>query len=199
LIEAQEQERARIGRELHDDTLQKLALLAVDIGRVAETPTQIPTRMKELRTQVDEISKEIQALSHDLHAVNLEYLGVVSGIRSWCIEFERRHKILVAFDSNVRTPLPRPIGIALFRIAQEALHNAHKHSGVNRVEVSLAERENEVYLLIHDWGRGFNMDDVHCGLGLISMRERARLIGGNLTIDSQPERGTRIQVRVTVP
>jgi PAS domain S-box-containing protein len=196
LIEAQEQERARIGRELHDDTLQRLALLAMDIGRIAETPVQIPTRLQELRAQVDGISKDVQALSHDLHASNLEYLGVVSGIRSWCNDFEKRHHMQVVFRSNISASLPRPIGIALFRIVQEGLHNALKHSGTNRVEVSLAERQNEVYLLIEDAGRGFDIDDVHCGLGLISMRERARLIGGNFAIDSGTNRGTKIKVQV---
>jgi PAS domain S-box-containing protein len=196
LIEAQEQERARIGRELHDDILQRLASLAMDIGRVAEVPSEIPMRLQGLRAQVDEISREVQALSHDLHASDLEYLGGVSGIRSWCIDFARRHNLVVAFNSNVQNPLPRPIAAPLFRIAQEALHNALKHSGTNQVEIDLAEISKEVHLLIRDAGRGFNLEDVNGGLGLVSMRERARLIGGSMTIDSKPDHGTSISVNV---
>jgi signal transduction histidine kinase len=168
----------------------------MDIGRMAEAPDHIPTRLQALRAKVDEVANDIRALSNDLHASNLEYLGGVSGIRSWCIDFANRHKMQVAFDSDVQTPLPRPIGIALFRIAQEALHNALKHSGTDRVTVSLVERSNELILLIQDPGRGFRTEQVHRGLGLVSMRERARLIGGSLNIDSEPQRGTSIHVTV---
>ena len=196
LIEAQEQERARIGRELHDDTSQKLALLALDIGRITGNSADISSHLKALRAQVDQISKDIHALSHDLHAANLEYLGVVDGIGNWCTVFGERHKMLVTFSSDVQTILPHQTGISLFRIAQEALQNALKHSGTNQVEVRFVERSNEIHLLIRDLGRGFAIDHVHVGLGLISMRERARLIGGTLTIDSGPERGTSIEVRV---
>jgi PAS domain S-box-containing protein len=196
LIEAQEQERARIARDLHDDILQRLALLAIDIDRMAQTPDHIPNRLPELRAQVDEIATEIRALSNDLHSSNLEYLGGVSGIRSWCLDFAKRQKMQVAFNSDVQTALPRAIGIALFRIAQEALHNALKHSGADRVTVSLVEQSNEVTLLIQDSGRGFKVERVHRGIGLASMGERAQLIGGSLNIDSEPERGTSIHVRV---
>jgi PAS domain S-box-containing protein len=196
LIEAQEQERVRIGRELHDDTMQKLALLAIDIERITGGSTDIKRRLKGLRAKVDEISDDIRALSHDLHAASLEYVGVVDGIANWCTDFGERHKILITFSSDVQTRLPHQIGISLFRIVQAALQNALKHSGTTRVEISFVERSNEIHLLIHDFGRGFEVDDVRGGLGLISMRERARLIGGSLIIDAKRERGTSIEVRV---
>jgi PAS domain S-box-containing protein len=199
LIEAQEEERARIGRELHDDTCQRLALLAMDIERIAQSPPDISGRLQGLRAQVDEIAEELRVLSHDLNAVNLEYLGVIAGIRSWCTDFGKRHGMLIDFDSDVQTLLPRTLGIALFRVTQESLQNALKHSGEKRVKVSLAECSNEVHLLIHDAGRGFNIGGVIGGLGLISMRERARLIGGSLSIDSKPGHGTSIHVRAPLP
>ena len=90
LIAAQEQERARIGRELHDDINQRLAMLGVELERLKENPSEIQSRVQELRKQTSEISNDVQALSHDLHSSKLEYLGVVSGIRSWCQEFSER-------------------------------------------------------------------------------------------------------------
>jgi PAS domain S-box-containing protein len=195
LIDAQELERTRIGRELHDDVGQRLAMLAIDLGQI-ETSAQHSNLLGELREQLNKIASDVQALSHDLHAANLEYLGIVAGIESWCFEFGKRHNILISFESDVRTPISPTIGISLFRITQEALHNALKHSGTDRVEVNLIEQSNEVHLRIQDAGQGFNMDDVHGGLGLISMRERARLINGTVNIESKQKGGTKIYVRV---
>ena len=196
LIEAQEQERARIGRELHDDIGQRLALLALDIDLLQENPSKISLRLRDLRTQIDEISGDIQSLSHDLHAVKLEYLGIVAGIKSWCVDFGVRFKIQISFSGNLRTQLPRSIGICLFRVVQEALHNVVKHSGAKRAEVNLRECPSEVHLVIRDAGRGFDANEVRGGLGLISMRERIRLVNGAISIDSKPRRGTTIYVRV---
>jgi PAS domain S-box-containing protein len=198
LIEAQEQERARIGRELHDDVCQRLALLAINLRRVDETSAQQADLLKELRTQLNEISMDIQGLSRDLHASSLEYLGIVAGIESWCFEFGKRHNILINFKSDVRTPISPTIGISLFRITQEALNNALKHSRTDRIDVNLFERANEVHLVIQDAGRGFNIDEVRGGLGLISMRERARLMKGTVNIESKQNGGTKIYVRVPI-
>ena len=196
LIEAQEQERARIGRELHDDIGQRLALLALDIDLLRQNPSRMSLRLRDLRTQIDEISVDIQSLSHDLHAAKLEYLGAVAGIKSWCMDFGQRFKIPISFNGNVRTKLPQSIGICLFRVVQEALHNVVKHSGAKRAEVTLKECPNEVHLVIKDGGRGFDEHEVRGGLGLISMRERIRLAGGAITLDSGPGCGTTIYVRV---
>lgn len=197
LIEAHEQERARIGRELHDDIGQRLALLALDIDLFrGKKPSSTPASLRDIRTQVDEITRDIQSLSHDLHAAKLEYLGAIPGIRSWCIDFGARYKIQIVFSSDVRTSLPGGVAVCLFRVVQEAIQNVVKHSGTNRAEVSFAERGNEVHLVINDAGRGFDTREVKGGLGLISMRERIRLLGGTLTIDSGLMRGTSILVRV---
>jgi PAS domain S-box-containing protein len=101
LIEAQEQDRARIGRELHDDTNQRLAMLAIELGRLQEDPSESQSRLQELRKQVTEISNDVQALSHDLHSSKLEYLGAVAGIKSWCKEFAERQNVDIDFRSSV--------------------------------------------------------------------------------------------------
>lgn len=196
LIEAQEQDRVRIGRQLHDDIGQRLALLALDIDLLRENPSRIPRELRRLRSQIDEILQDIQFLSHDLHAAKLEYLGAVEGMKSWCKDFATRYKLSLDFSSDVPTPLPGAVGIGLFRVVQEALQNVVKHSGTDRAEVSLKECSNEVRLVIRDSGRGFDTREVRDGLGLVSIRERIRLLDGTVTIESLPMRGTSILVRV---
>jgi PAS domain S-box-containing protein len=197
LIEAQEQERARIGRELHDDINQRLAMLAVELEQLQDNP-DIGSRLRELRKQTTEISNDVQALSHELHSSKLEYLGVVAGIKSWCREFGERQKMEVEFKSDVASVLPLDLGVCLFRVLQEALHNAVKYSGTKRVEVQLTEHSNEVHLIVRDSGKGFDIEAARQGrgLGLISMQERVRLMSGTISIESKPMGGTTIHVRV---
>jgi PAS domain S-box-containing protein len=198
LIEAQEQERARIGRELHDDINQRLAMLAVELEHLKENPSEIESRVQELRKQTAEISNDVQGLSHDLHSSKLEYLGVVAGMKSWCREFGERQKLEIDYRHDVRSSLPAEIGLCLFRVLQEALHNAAKHSGVKRVEVQLREEPGEIHFIVSDLGRGFDVEAVKQGkgLGLISMRERVRLVNGTISIESKPMAGTTVHVRV---
>jgi len=197
LIDAEEQERARIGRELHDDINQRLSMLAVELEQLEHDPSNVAQRARELRAQAAEISSDVQALSHELHSSKLEYLGVVAGIRSWCKEFGERRKIEVDFRSDVSSFLPPEIGLTLFRILQEALHNVAKHSGVKSVEVQMREHQGEIQLIISDPGKGFDPEDVRDkGLGLTSMRERVRLVNGTIEIHSKPMAGTTIQVLV---
>jgi signal transduction histidine kinase len=200
LIEAQEQERTRIGRELHDDINQRLALLAVELEQLQDNPSEGQTRLPELRKQITELSNDVQALSHELHSSKLEYLGVVSGIRSWCNEFGERQAMTIDFKSDVSSVVPLDIGISLFRVLQEALHNALKHSGVKRIEVQLREESGEIHLTIRDLGKGFDIEAARQGrgLGLTSMHERIRLVNGTITIESKPMGGTTIHVRVPV-
>ncbi|HEV2731241.1 MAG TPA: PAS domain S-box protein [Terriglobales bacterium] len=126
LIEAQEQERARIGRELHDDINQRLAMLAVELEQLQDNPAEVGSRLQELRKQATEISDDVQALSHELHSSKLEYLGIVAGIKSWCREFGERQRMEVEFKSDVVSVLPLDVGVCFFRVLQEALHNAVK-------------------------------------------------------------------------
>jgi PAS domain S-box-containing protein len=198
LIESQEQERTRIGRELHDDINQRLAMLAIGLEQLQTNPLKVRSHLQELREETAAISSAVQALSHELHSSKLEYLGVVSGMESWCREFGERQKMQIDFGSDVSGPLPFEIGLALFRVLQEALHNAVKHSGVKRVEVQVAEQSNEVHLLVRDSGSGFDMEAVKggSGLGLLSMQERVRLVNGAISFESKPMGGTTIRVRV---
>jgi signal transduction histidine kinase len=198
LIDSQEQERARIGRELHDDINQRLVMLNLELEQLHENPSEIESRVQDLRKGMAELSSDVQALSHDLHASKLEYLGVIAGMRSWCAEFTGRHKMEIDFKSDVPGDLPLDVGLPLFRVLQEALHNALKHSGVRRVKVRLHKDSNEIHLTISDLGKGFEVEPAlrGRGLGLTSMWERVRLVNGTFSIQSKPMCGTTIHVRV---
>jgi PAS domain S-box-containing protein len=198
LVEAQEQERARIARELHDDINQRLAMLAIELEQLQDDPSEVRSRVQELRKRTTEISNDVQALSHDLHSSQLDYLGVVAGMKSWCKEFGERQGMQIACRHDVRSTLPPEIGLCLFRILQEALHNVSKHSGVKQIEVQLREESGEIHLTVSDSGRGFNVEAVKQGkgLGLMSMQERVRLVNGMIEIQSKPMGGTTIHARV---
>lgn len=188
----------RIGRELHDDVSQRLALLAIALEQLERNPSKIQSRLRKLREEAFEISDDVEALSHELHSSKLQYLGVVAGIKSWCKEFGERQNMVIDLRTDVATVLPWEIGICLFRVLQEALHNAIKYSGVKRVDVRLMEEPNQVHLIVSDSGKGFDVDSAMQGkgLGLTSMRERVRSVNGTIEIESKPMGGTAIEVRV---
>jgi len=202
LVEAQEQERTRIARELHDDIGQRLAILEIGLVQLQQNhpglPSEVVNRMHELQQQSSQISADVQTLSHDLHCSQLEYLGVVAGMKSWCKEFGERQGMQIDCTHDVRSTLPPEIGLCLFRVLQEALHNAAKHSGVKRIEVELSEYSGEIHLTIRDLGKGFDVEAASQGrgLGLTSMQERVRLVNGTIMIQSKPMGGTTIYVRV---
>jgi signal transduction histidine kinase len=198
LVEAQEQERARIARELHDDINQRLAILAIELQQLQDDPSEVRRRLQELRKRTIEISNDVQSLSHDLHSSSLEHLGAVAGIKGWCKEFARRQKMEIDCSHDVRSILPPEIGLCLFRVLQEALHNASKHSGVKQIKVQLREESGEIHLTVSDSGRGFDVEAAKQGkgLGLTSMRERVRLVNGTISTQSKPMGGTKIYVRV---
>lgn len=199
VIESQEQERARIGRELHDDINQRLAMLAVELEQVQGNPSEVASRVQELRKQTIEISNDVQALSHELHSSKLEYVGAIKGMKRWCMEFGERQGIQIEFKSTeVQGSVAPETGLCLFRVLQEALHNASKHSGAGRVEVQLREDSGEIHLVISDSGRGFDSETAMQGggLGLVSMRERVQLVNGTIAVESMLHGGTTIHVRV---
>jgi PAS domain S-box-containing protein len=202
LIEAQEQERARIGRDLHDDVVQRLALLAIELERVQQnlpdSASVLLTRVGEIRKRTLEISTSVQTMSHELHSSKLEYLGIVATARSFCKEFAEQSRVEIDFKSDdVPTPLPPEISLCLFRVLQESLHNAAKHSGVGHFEVRLWGTSREIHLAVSDLGEGFDKETAlkGSGLGLTSMQERLKLVNGELSIESQPRRGTTIHAR----
>jgi PAS domain S-box-containing protein len=200
LVEAQEQERSRIGRELHDDISQRLALLAMELDQLEKGPSKLSVQLQKLQKQLTDISIDVQALSHDLDTSKLEYLGVAAGMKSWCKEFGERHQMKIDFKSDGADVLPLDIGRPLFRVLQEALNNAGKYSGVKRVEVQLRRESGGIHLIVSDSGRGFDVEEAvkGKGLGLTSMQERVRLMNGTLAIDSKPACGTRIHVNVKI-
>jgi PAS domain S-box-containing protein len=203
LIEAQEQERTRIARELHDDINQQLALVVISFDELKLQPprsrAELLTRLEEVGNRTIEVSNAVQALSHELHSSKLEYLGLVGGMQGFCREFSDQHKVEVEFShEHVPDSVPTEISLCLFRILQGALRNALKHSGVKSFEVRLYGTTGGIHLSVRDQGKGFDLEQVLSGhgIGLISMRERTRLVNGTISIESKPNCGTTIDVDV---
>jgi PAS domain S-box-containing protein len=203
LVEAQEEERSRIARELHDDISQRLALLAMQLDRMRQdlpaSATDLKQDLWEAREQTSKLGNDIQALSHRLHSSKLQYRGIVAAAQSFCHELAEQHHVEIDFTHADMPPaVPENISLCLFRVLQEALRNAVQHSGVRHFDVALRGDPDGVRLTVRDAGLGFDPEGVmnNRGLGLVSMLERVTLVKGAFSIDSQPERGTTINVRV---
>jgi PAS domain S-box-containing protein len=202
LIEAQEQERTRIGRELHDDIGQRLAMLAVELQQLHQDPHNLPevrSRVGELQKQTCDIATDIQSLSHELHSAKLQYMGIAAAIKGFCQEFGQKQKVKIDFRTHdLPSPLSPDISLCFFRVLQEGLNNAAKHSGVRNFEVRLWGTSDDIHLTISDSGAGFDREAAKAGrgLGLISMQERLKLVDGTFLIESLPQRGTTIHARV---
>ena len=203
LIEAQEKERSRIARDLHDDICQRLALLSMELEQANRNgaPPSTKKYLREIQQHCAEITGDIQSLSHHLHSSKLEYLGIVAAIRSFCNEFAKQHDVSIDFrDENVPTHLPKDISLCLFRVAQEGLQNAVKYSGAIRFSVDVRSTGDEIQLAVSDAGEGFDVEQVkrNRGLGLVSMQERVHLVHGRFNVESRPGGGTRIVAVVPV-
>ena len=205
LVDAQEAERARIARELHDDVNQRIALAATDIEKLKQdlptSTTELRDRLAEVWRQLIAVSTGVQSISHQLHSPQLEYLGIVAAIRSFCREFAARTSVEINFKADdVPNTVSHDVSLCLFRIVQEALQNATKHSQVRHFEVTLSSLGNQLHLIVSDRGIGFDADkpNSQTGLGLISMRERVRLVNGTISIESKRMSGTTIHVRVPI-
>jgi signal transduction histidine kinase len=202
MIEAQEQERTRIARELHDDVGQRLALFSINLAQLHPSPTDSPeicSRTAELNNQISDIATDIQALSHRLHSSKLEYLGLATAMRGFCKEFGEQQKVEIDFETHdLPSSLSPDISLCLFRVLQEALHNSAKYSGVRNFEVRSWGTPTEVHLTVSDFGSGFDIDAAKAGrgLGLISMDERLKILNGTLSIQSQLKRGTTVHAFV---
>lgn len=204
LLEAQEQERAFIARELHENINQRIALISVNLDRLKQelppTGENAKQRLDEICSTLSDLGTDVQILSHHLHSSKLDYLGIAATASSLCRELSEKHGIRIDFRSEEIPPdLNKEISLCLFRVLQEALQNAIRHSRSTHFEVSLARKLNTIELAVRDWGIGFDQRKIlrEQGLGLTSMRERLRLCHGNLVIESEPGCGTRI--RATVP
>jgi signal transduction histidine kinase len=199
LIDAQEEERKRIAREIHDDYNQRLAVLANDLEELAEhnggSPVGPGQRLHQLWNGVSELAADLHHLSHSLHSSTLENLGLVAGVKAFCGEFADQQQMQVHFvHENVPHAIPADVALCLFRITQEGLRNIKRHSGTNRAEVRLEGLEEKLHLSVADPGRGFDVNkrSPQSGIGIRSMEERLRSLGGHLEVHSRPMEGTRI-------
>ena len=203
LITAQELERSRIARELHDDINQQVAMLAIELQQLEsflpESSPEGRERVQALWKKTHGLSKEIQHLSHQLHSAKLEHLGITAALRGLCEEFSAQHKIKTDFQFREVPPgLNSDISLSLFRVAQESLHNVAKHSSANQVRMELVGSGDKIVLRVSDDGIGFDpaAHRDHDGLGLISMNERIRLVGGTLALSSVLSLGTKVEATI---
>ena len=204
LIHAQEEERARISRELHDDFSQRLALLGVGLAQLSK---KLPSNGGErehvsgMLKAIRELSTDLHTLSHELHSSRLEHVGLVSALRGLCKEISEKYRIQVDFAAEeLRFPISQDVALTLFRVTQEALGNVVKHSNAGAAEVALVTGANAITLTISDSGIGFNpsVQKPDSGIGIIGMCERLRLVGGQLQLNSSPNSGTQIVAEVPV-
>jgi PAS domain S-box-containing protein len=203
LITAQEEERTRIARELHDDFTQRLALQGIGLTQVwkklAESETEGRAKIQDLMKENREILSDMHVLSHQLHSSRLEHVGLAPALMGLCEEMSAKCNIPVGFTEGGNfVEIPKNVSLCLFRVAQEALGNVVKHSGAKRADVELTAATNEIRLRITDAGVGFEptLQSTHAGIGLTGMRERLRLVGGTLLIRSAPREGTQILAQV---
>lgn len=203
LIAAQEEERARIARELHDDFSQRLALLGIGLGqlwkRLPKSDLQERAIIQEMLEGTKEMSSDLHSLSHQLHSSKLEHVGLVPALNALCKEIAQKYNLAVQFkNSGLALNLPKDVALCLFRVAQEALGNVVKHSRTLQAQVELYVGAAQVTLCISDQGRGFDprIQNSAAGIGMIGMTERLRIVGGKLLIKSEPNRGTEILAEV---
>lgn len=199
LLTSQEEERRRIGRELHDDIGQRLASMNMTLERMrAKGNRQDRSELQTVVQDMEQLASDVRSLSHRLHPAVLEHLGLRAALRALTEEFGAREGMIATFFASEWVPeLPIETSTGLYRIAQEALRNVAKHAGKTHAKISLVASEDVLELQVADAGHGFDMERIPSGLGLISMRERASFIGGVMTVQSALREGTR--VRVTVP
>ena len=200
LIDAQQEERRRIARDLHDDLSQRLAVLRFGLGRLRGSLSDSSSgELDRIDQQVESLARDVRRLSHQLHPAILDDLGLAAALRRLGEEFSESRSTAIAFvERDVPEDLPASVSAALYRVAQEALRNIGKHAAVDPIVISLIGDEGELQLGIADSGPGFDVAAVRGrgGLGIISMQERLRLIGGVVEIDSTPGQGTTVLARV---
>lgn len=202
LITAQEEERRRIGRELHDHISQMLGVLTIKLDQLrAEQDGQaaVASALDHLRQDARDIADDVHRLSHRLHSSTLDFLGLGPALHKLVAEFSARHEIAVSF-SGVTLPKPpaSEVALCLFRIVEEALANIARHSQARSARVQVTGDASAIHLIVEDRGVGFDPLRLRseAGLGFVSMQERLRILHGTIRVDSAPSRGTRILVTV---
>jgi PAS domain S-box-containing protein len=200
LANAREEERRRISRELHDDLIQRLAAMVLDLDQIAaEDSSRIKEGLRLLEQRIVQTAEVARHLAHALHPSELDDLSLVAVLRSYCEDFARREGIAVEVRSRkVPRELRREIGACVYRLAQESLSNVAKHAAAKRVSVMLEGTGNSIRLRVKDSGVGFGAApaEKHVGLGLRSMEERVGILRGNLRVRSQPGKGTEITAEI---
>jgi PAS domain S-box-containing protein len=204
LIHAQEEERARVARELHDDLSQRMALTSIRLEQFEQGMPDVSSsarqQLHDIAEVVREVTSDIHNLSHQLHPSKLDTLGLVGAVWGLCKELSKQHNLQIKFvhDDVPGQMIPKDVTLCLFRIVQEALRNVVKHSGAMEAKLELSSHADEIDLCISDPGQGFDPQSVkgEAGLGLISMRERLRLVGGHLSVESEPSHGTLIRAQI---
>ncbi len=201
LIVAQEEERRRIARELHDHLSQQLALIAIDLQQLSTSPPDDPatlvTALHEQWRRTAEIASDVHGISHRLHPSKLEALGLVATVRSHCRDVSRQHFAVRFSEEDVPAAIPPDVALCVFRVLEEALNNVVRHSGASEADVALLSADGDLVLRVFDSGRGFGGSGSKLsGLGLVSMRERLQLVDGTLSITSAEGGGTLVEARV---
>ena len=204
LIDAQEHERSRIASELHDDIGQQVALLLIEINQFAKGAEISERAREELRTLCKagtRISSDLTGISHNLHPLVVDLVGFEAAVRGLCQRFTERRSLAVQLHCDgVPAEVPHAVSLCSYRLVQEALHNVVKHSSASRAGVELLAADGWLTVCVSDAGSGF--DPAHAiggGLGLISMRERVRSVGGHFTIETAPGSGTRLRALLPLP
>ncbi len=201
LIVAQEEERRRIARELHDHLSQQLALLAIDLQQLSTSPPNdtaaLAAALQEQWRRTAEIASDVHAISHRLHPSKLEALGLVATIAAYCRDVSRQHFTVRFSEESVPTGISADVALCVFRILEEALNNVVRHSGASEARVALYCKDGDLVLQVFDAGRGFGGNGSRLtGLGFVSMRERLQLVDGTLSITSTQGGGTLVEARV---
>jgi two-component system sensor histidine kinase UhpB len=202
---AQEQERRSIARDLHDDVNQELAAQSIALSTLGDrlpgdTAPAVRQEVARLQSRTVDLAQTIRHLSHSLHPGTLQHAGLVAALRGYCRGFEGEHGLSVTFRADGDFgAVPPDVSLCLYRVTQEGLGNVARHAEARHARVTLGRDGNDVVLSIADDGRGFDLGEARRrhGLGLISLDERVRLVGGRLTIDSRSQRGT--ELRIVVP
>jgi signal transduction histidine kinase len=203
LLQAREEERRWIARELHDDVNQNLAALAMALSRIKQSigspEKDIRGQVVELQKQTLELSNDVRRLSHRLHPAIIEHVGLAVSLRSLCTEVSKNENLEIHVSLTDALGAVHPeVALTLYRVAQESLRNVAKHSRASQARVSLDKSEEGIHLSIFDDGLGFDVEDARNrkGLGILSMEERVRLFEGDFRIESNPGAGTRVEARI---
>jgi signal transduction histidine kinase len=202
VIAAKEEERSRVAREIHDDLGQKIALLSLELGQLGQklkASEPVRRQFQHLQHQIEAISTDVHRLVYKLHPAKLADIGLVPAIKGLCFDLNESGSMRIEFrHEGSFAKLSKEVSLCVFRTTQEALRNCVKHSGADFVRVLLVNTGTDIKMLIADEGQGFvmNRKNLKRGLGFTSMRERLRIVGGTVSVNSRPSHGTKLEISI---